>query len=146
MTACLVLTSPEGVDVAGLAARSTPILSKEQASTEKHKLREHCFPPLLLPNSVNFEQAWPQILWETLNSNELEGCNLAILWKTQILCWETGRVKGKHQAPSCESSIIREWMRGKKNWSAFYPVCCVPSHTNKNTSQRVELSSDGHMK
>jgi len=56
VTARLVLTSPKGVDSAGLAARSIPILSKEHGSTEKHKLQENWLPPLLLPNSVNSVQ------------------------------------------------------------------------------------------
>lgn len=145
VTARLVLTRPRGMDFAGLAARSIPILSKEQGRTEK--LQESCLPPLLLPNSVNFGQTWPQLIWETLNSKELEGCTLAVLWKTQILCWETGSARAELQASPCESWVIWEWMT-EKNWAAFYPVCCVSSYVNKNwdTSPRVKLCSEGHMK
>lgn len=53
----------------------------EHGSAEKRTLQEHWVSPPLLPNSLNIVQTWPQILWETLNSKELEGCNLDILLK-----------------------------------------------------------------
>lgn len=57
MTTCLILTSPEGVEFAGLGAWSIPTLCKERGSAEKHKPASPRAagkqPPMFPPNSTN---------------------------------------------------------------------------------------------
>lgn len=113
----------------------------EHRSAEKRTMREHWVSPLLLPNSVNIVQTWPQILWETSNSEELEGCNLAILWKTQILRWETGRAKAELQAPSWESWVIREWTREKQNKTNSFLSCLLRLITQIKTVEHKSNST-----
>lgn len=139
---------PKEQTLQGWLQGPSPSWARSEEVPKKRKLQEIRLPPLLLPNSVNLVQTWPQILWETLNSKEVAGCKLSHAlqntniglgnrksegWTSGTFTWVPGH-RGMNERKNPISCLSCLWHLITHKWNPW------------DASPRVELSSEGHTK